>query len=95
VQTEEYPRDVMELEAKFATEKACRLYLRGCDGLPGLAVYAVEPPGRVHVPVKAAPITNLEQAFFLLAQQAVAVVPITYEHMVHPTSAKLDPDHKL
>jgi transposase-like protein len=25
--TEEYPRDVMELEAKFATEEACRVYL--------------------------------------------------------------------
>ena len=26
---------------------------------------------------------------------AVAADPITYEHMVHPTPAKLDPDHKL
>ena len=25
--TEEYPRDVMELEAKFGTEEACRMYL--------------------------------------------------------------------
>jgi transposase-like protein len=32
-----------------------------------------------------------DKLFFRLAQQAVAVDPVTYDHMVHPTSAKTRP----
>ena len=40
--TEEYRRDAMELEAKFATEEACRMYLAQLGGRTVSAVRAAE-----------------------------------------------------
>jgi hypothetical protein len=42
---EEYPRNLMELEANFGTEEACRAYLARRDGRAVFAVHAAVVSG--------------------------------------------------
>jgi hypothetical protein len=95
---DDYPRNINELETRFSTEEACRVYLfrlRWPEGFrcprEHLDCYLDEFTFRFNRRNS----KSRGKLFYRLVQQAVAVAPVPYKAMVKCYAIGAEADHNL